>query len=295
MYTLTATLVIAIILSIITTLAFILVLVIYPQSISLPKQVILPTDVVLYTIPSSYWLASINIELEGTAGCSAQVISVECSDLQYYNTSDISYINEFDYLYITQDSSVEFSLSNKASPSYYAWIFNDVQSAMQHSANNFGDLACNHPPEGAWCIKLGDNERFVAPYSSYYFIRCDREPNCTSINSIEVNTREYDFESTQTHEIDSVTIYAHGKDETIKTKRGTFDLRSIENEICLLMTLNEDDCKTKDALQVAITGRGGRYELLVYLIIQLVILIVSITMLIALKLHCRNANGYNFA
>ena len=265
---------------------------------SLPKQVILPTDVVLYTIPSSYWLASINIELEGTVGCSAQVISVECSDVQYYNTSDISYINEFDYLYINKDSSVQFILSNKTSPSYYAWIFNDVQLAMQHSANNFEDLACNHPPEGAWCIKLGDNERFVAPHSSYYFIRCDKGPNCTSIDSIEVNTREYDFESTQTHEIDSVTIYAHGEDEMIKTKRGTFNPLSMENEICLLMTLDENDCRTRDALdyyQVATTRRGRRYELLVYLFIQLVILIVSITILIALKFCRRNGQSYNFA
>ena len=262
-------------------------LLIYPQSISLPKQVILPTDVVLYTIPSSYWLASINIELEGTVGCSAQVISVECSDLQYYNTSDISYINEFDYLYITKDSFVEFSLSNKASPSYYAWMFNDVQSAMQHSANNFGNLACNHPLEGAWCIKLGDNERFVAPYSSYYFIRCDREPNCTSINSIEVNTREYDFESTQTHEIDSVTIYTHGEDETIELKKETFNPFPVENEICLLMTLDGNRCQTKATsnYQVAITNKAGRYELLLYLgLILLLSLIISI---VALKCYSR--------
>ena len=296
MCTCTTTLVLAIVLSIITTLTFILVLVIYPQAISLPKQVILPTDVVLYTIPSSYWLASINIELEGTVGCSAQVISAECSDVHHYNISDISYINEFDYLYINKDSSVQFVLSNKTSPSYYAWIFNDVRLAMQHSANNFEDLACNHPPEGAWCIKLGDNERFVAPRSSYYFIRCDKGPNCTSIDSIEVNTREYDFESTQTYEIDSVTIYTHGEDETIKTKRRTFNPLSIENEICLLMTLDENDCQTRDALdyyQVAITKRGGRYELLVYLFIQLVILIVSITILLALKFCRRNGQSYN--
>ena len=268
-------------------LCSILFLLIYPQAISLPKQVILPTDVVLYTIPSSYWLASINIELEGTVGCSAQVISAECSDVQYYNTSDISYINEFDYLYINKDSSVQFVLSNKTSPSYYAWIFNDVQLAMQHSANNFEDLACNHPPEGAWCIKLGDNERFVAPRSSYYFIRCDRGPNCTSIDFIEVNTREYDFESTQTYEIDSVTIYTHSEDETIKVKKEAFNPFPIENEICLLMTLNVDSCQMKATsnYQVAITKKAGRYELLLYLgLILLMSLIISI---VALKCYSR--------
>ena len=82
-------------------------------------------------------LQGLLLMLQGTVGCSAQVISAECSDVQYFNTSDISYINEFDYLYINKDSSVQLILSNKTSPSYYAWIFNDVQLAMQHSCSLF--------------------------------------------------------------------------------------------------------------------------------------------------------------
>ena len=277
-------LIVVAILLIIIILCAIGFLAIFPQVLSLPKQVIVSSDVVLYTISSSYWINTISIELEGATGCSADVISVKCNDVQYFNDSVIKFIDEFDYLYINKDSSIQFILSTETDSvtPYYAWIFTDLQSAEQHSANNFEDLACTDPPDGVWCIRLSENEHFVTPSSSYYFIRCDRGPNCTLVESIEVNTREYDFESTRTYEIDSVIIQGHNDEQELIMKSSPFNPFPVEDDVCLLMTLN-DDCKTR-APQVAITGREGRYELLLYLVLFLIMwIILLISSIIILK------------
>ena len=276
------TLVVAILL-IIIILCAIGFLTIFPQVLSLPKQVIVPSDVVLYTIPSSYWINTISIELEGTDSCSAEVISVKCNDVQYFNDSVIKFIDEFDYLYINKNSSIQFILSTETVAISRAWIFTDLQSAEQHSANSFDDLACADPPDGVWCIRLSENE-FVTPLSSYYFIRCEGDPNCTLVDLIEVNTREFDLKSTRMmYKIDNVTIHTYSDKQVLKVKNHPFNPLPVEGGTCLLMNLTSDNCMNP-IYNIAFIVEAGRYELLLYLGL---VLLVWIALLVFAIIVCR--------
>ena len=286
------TLVVAILL-IIITLCAIENLIIFPHFISLPKQVIVPSDVVLYTIPSSYWINTISIELEGTDSCSAEVISVKCNDVQYFNDSVIKFIDEFDYLYINKDSSIQFILSTETDSvtPYYAWIFTDLQSAVQHSANNFEDLACTDPPDGVWCIRLSENKRFVTPSSSYYFIRCEGDTNCTLVDLIEVNTREFDLKSTRMmYKIDNFTIHTYSDKQVLKVKNHPFNPLPVEGGTCLLMNLTSDNCMNP-IYNVALIVEAGRYELLLYL--GLVLLVWIVLLVFAIIVCRKTVRKYN--
>ena len=238
-----------------------------PRLPSLPKQVIVPSDVVLYTIPSSYWINTISIELEGPTDCSADVISVKCNDVQYFNDS-VSIYDKFDYLYIEKNSPVKFKFAENANfglpaqttcTPYYAWIFTSIQDAKRNSGNYFKNLSCGHPPDDTWCIELSNNKPFMPPYSSYFYIRCDRGPNCTLVDSIEVNTREYDFESTWEHKIDNVTIHSQEEKHYIKIQSNQFNLAR-GTDVCLLLELHES-CTNGDPpiYQMAIVGVNRQY------------------------------------
>lgn len=269
--------VIATLLSFITIMCLLFLPTLPPPS----TQVIVPSDVILYEIPSSYWLSSLEVELEGplAAGCYADVISVECNDIQYIHLSSAVYVNEFDYLYIEKDSIVSFTLHDTdvgfCTTPYYAWIFTSIQHARVNSINNFKNLACAQPPENVWCIDLTEMEPFVSPASSYYYIRCDRGPNCILIDTIQVNSSMFDFQSTKSLQIDSVIIYTQESENTLELKTSLINPVSTEGNVCLLMELNENCASVSPPVyQIDITGKTRRYDILLYPVLIFVVIVI---------------------
>ena len=286
---------------IIALLAVALILFLFPPLPTLQKQVMYPHDTVLYRIPQSYWVTSVNIELEGSASCSATVISVKCKDIQQGLSISMNEIFKSDYIYLEESSVLSLLMNDEESLScspYYAYIFNDDQSANDNAANNFEDLACAHPPDNAWCVRLNNDSsgtQFISPSSSYYFIRCDRGPECDVVDSIRINASQYDITSTKEFEIDSVTIQTHESEKRLKLKEKAFGPYSFkEEEVCLLMQLSDSSqCREGEPpiYHVAFVGSPAkRYDMLFHpflvLFVILVVFVVAFSILCCYRKFC---------
>ena len=251
----------------------ILCLSILPTFPHFPSQVAIPSDVILYQLPvDSYWLASLTMELVGHRKCSAEVISVKCSDIQYNNNTVTTYIEMIDYLYFVEDASVMFSLNSIAKDDcnyytpYYVWMFTSITQADINAEDNFEQLACASPPDGVECIKVTDSVPFVVQKSSYYFIRCDHDPNCTLLGDIQVNSTSYNFESTRTVGIDSIEIHTGQEEEhSLQLKSSSFHPISMEDDVCVLLQLKKscDVVMESSVYHVTVDGRR-RYDFLFY-------------------------------
>ena len=265
----------------------VIILIFTPPLSSLPKQVLYPHDVVLYKIPHSDWITSVSIELEGSALCSALVVSVRCSNIQKTSTS-IEGDFKPDYIYLEENALLSLPLNNNATicNPYYAWIFNDHQAAKTNSNNNFEDLACNNPPNGIWCIKLNENKEFAVPLSNYYSIRCDRGPQCSEVDSIRINTSQYNITATREFEIDSVTIQTRDREETLKIKENNFSPFSQKEEVCLLIQLSDSlQCREgkPPIYHVAFLKQERRRDLLLYPLITLFLITVISVAVFSIK------------
>lgn len=289
---------------VIALVAVVIILSIFPRLPTLPKQIMYPHDTVLYRIPQSYWLTSVDIELEGSASCSATVVSVKCSDIQQGRVS-MDEVFKSDYIYLEEGSVLSLlmndveSMGTLSCSPYYAYIFNDHQSANDNADNNFEDLACARPSDNAWCVRLNNDSsgtRFISPSSSYYFIRCDRGPECDVVDSIHINISQYNIVSTKEFEIDSVTIRTHESEKRLNLRDKTFRPYSfIEEEVCLLMQLSESSqCREGEPpiYHVAFVGSPARrYDMIFHPF--LVLLVMLVIFVVAFSIFCCYKKFYN--
>lgn len=250
--------------------------------LTLPKQIIVQSDTIMYTIPNSYWLTSIDIELQGPlkpAECFAKVVSAFCDDIQSEDESTVvSYANTHDYLYLEKNAIISFSLNTNLSESYLAWFFTDYNQAVNSAAVRFRYFACAQPPSNVWCIDLSTTRNYTIPVSNYFFIRCDRGPfglpNCALIKDIRVTSRNYDLNRTvENYQIDSASLYSSNTATNLQLKESNF--YTTQDDVCLLMELDEDNCADANDYdyQIAITRQYRRYDLILYPCLMLALIV----------------------
>lgn len=232
------------------------------------------------------------MELVGHGSCSAEVISVKCSDIQYNNNIVTTYTETVDYLYFVEDTSIMFTLNSIANDDcnyctpYYVWMFTSITKADINAEDNFEQLACASPPDDVECIKVTDSIPFVVQKSSYYFIRCDRDPNCTLLGDIQVNSTSYNFESTRTVSIDSIEIHTGQEEEhSLKLKSNSFHPVSMEDDVCVLLQLKKSCGVVMESLVYHVTVDGRRrYDFLFYPF--MIVGIILITVIIYVLIYC---------
>ena len=232
------------------------------------------------------------MELVGHGSCSAEVISVKCSDIQYNNNIVTTYTETVDYLYFVEDTSIMFTLDSIAKDDcnyctpYYVWMFTSITKADINAEDNFEQLACASPPDDVECIKVTDSIPFVVQKSSYYFIRCDRDPNCTLLGDIQVNSTSYNFESTRTISIDSIEIHTGQEEEhSLKLKSNSFHPVSMEDDVCVLLQLKKSCGVVMESLVYHVTVDGRRrYDFLFYPF--MIVGIILITVIIYVLIYC---------
>ena len=239
-----------------------------PSHPDFPVQLLIPNDVILYELPDSKWLESINLELLSYGSCSADVISVNCHDIQFSEAINSTYIDFFDYHYFAQGTEVLFSLNKSktincefCSP-YYVWIFTTREKADRNSEANFGDLKCSDPPPDTWCITIENDSpstNFTILKSSYYFIRCAYD-KCTLLANIVIDLKKYDFELTQNAQIDSIQLQAEQRSDKLNLHNGFLS----GDEVCILAVVDDSsDIECKLAL-IRVKDYHRRSKLLIF-------------------------------
>lgn len=235
-------------------LTVLMCLIYLPRFPNFPIQVIQPNDVVLYNIPTNtYWLRGLELVLLGSGVCTASVISLQCESVQFaVNESSIETnvtATVLDYLYYVRESTVTFTLENDPDCSfcnpYFVWLFVSILDADTNAESNFNQLACLDPPANAYCIEVTTVVKFTIPKSSYYFIRCERDPTCTQLERLQYNSSNYDYQLSSSFQIESVSLL-NGNDggRYMNIKDSSFNpvaSQEVEN-LCLLMQLNDGQC-----------------------------------------------------
>ena len=228
----------------IITMACLLLL---PKIPTFPSQPIIPTDVILYELPiDSYWLDSISLELLSYGSCSAKVISVKCSDIEFTELKNSTNKNFYDYLYFARGTELSFFLNGfnttcKLHIPYHVWLFTSLTEAVKRSNDDFDSLACSDPPSNAWCIKINDcysSINFTITKSSYYFIRCRNDKSCTLLADIVIDLVKYNFVSTQNAQIHSVQLQSGQDGNDLKLHK---NLLSGDGQVCVLAVVSIDE------------------------------------------------------
>ena len=252
-----------------------------PPFPSFANQEILSNDVILYHLPiDSYWLDSLDLQLLGQQYCSTDAVSIECEDLPLTTpkTVTLPFVSS-DSLYLTEGSFLFFTLYDtilqcQYCRPFYIWIFTNLNDAERNSENDFEDLACSKPPEGSWCLQVDENSRNASIYieeSSYYYVRCEKDSNCSAITKLTVSGKsEYNYEEAWLNKIDSVHFGSGEGKMNLKLKRHKFFplLESLEEETCVLLKLNEN-CQSSVN---HVTAQGfRRWDLMFYPCLILVV------------------------
>ena len=246
----------------------------------------LPTDIIIYQLPtSSFWLSNIQVELIGSGRepCTAKAVSAKCTNVQEEAMVSVTNKSIEDFLYIKERSVVNFITSSEINDCeycvpYYVWMFTSIIEARANAIDNFNNFACSKPPHNVWCIEVTKSNVFIAPVSSYYFIRCDRDPNCTLLETIQINTTNYDFQLTESESIDSVVIQS-GVKKNLQLKEGLISFDSAE--VCVLMSLDSILCNHETVYHIDVNGTR-RNDLLLFpsLVLCLSIIVVVICLVV---------------
>ena len=222
-------------------------------------------ETIIYELGStSLWLESLDIQLvEEDHSCSAQLLTTECDDIAKTTIhSQELPLETLDYIYISEGTTVTFKQTPESSTycyPKYIWVFSNLTEAENNFADNFEHLACSKPPEGAFCLKINDTKSqistaHIVPTSSYYFIRCFNDENCSFLSSISVvNKTVYKFEDTPN--IDSQTINGL---ETANLRIQKSKLWPQTDPVCILMKLG--DCN-EDIYHIIQTGKRSKVYL----------------------------------
>ena len=208
-------------------LILLLVLPVLPE---FPNQVIFPRTIVQYYLPiDSYWIDTLDLQLLGQTYCSVEAISVECDNIQFKTLADEELsLTSKDYLYFVEGSIITFSKRTDCQycTPYYIWVFTSLTEAEKYSQDYFEHLSCANAPNGASCIKIADSSPHVdmlVTQSSYHFIRCDNDPNCSLLANINItNNRRYNYEASKSKKID-VTSFQNEELSQLKLKQQTFN------------------------------------------------------------------------
>ena len=183
------------------------------------------------------------------------------------------------YLYLPKGTNAIFKKKSNISHAefqcspHYIWIFTSRSEADQNALDNFESLACSKPPEGTFCLKLNNTSNATAllsPKSSYYFIRCDGDPECNFLSSVTVQTSNLtSFTQTQAKSIDSVSVASGGGRVSLKLKDSTFRVPPADS-VCVLFRL--ENCGSS-VYHVDVTGVRS-LELFFYTIVFCIFIIL---------------------
>ena len=225
-----------------------LCLIVLPVFPDVSSQTILQNDTVLYTQETSiiYWLRSIKLSLLGAGSCTGQALLVDCRNIALKNESTIttnrSPVNR-DYQYYIRNSTVTFTIdpnctSRICSP-LSIFLFVSEAEAEENKVTNFNRIACASPPKNIYCIEVMPDIPAVLNITenSYYFIRCEDDPSCSYIDTIEYNSTGYNYEATNALAIDTTTLRT-GTVSTL-TIRSQFDpvIHHDRDSFCVMMRL----------------------------------------------------------
>ena len=279
----------------IITMACLLLL---PSIPTFPSQPIIPTDVILYELPiDSYWLDSISLELLSYGSCSAEVISVKCSDTEstIELANDSSTLGSIDYLYLTKNTELTISLDGEYTSKqcqyhipYYVWLFTSFSEAVEHTKNDFDFLSCSDPPSNVWCVKINDcssSINFTITKSSYYFIRCSRnDKSCTLLADIVIDLVKYNFVSTQNAQIHSVQLQSGQDGNDLKLHK---NLLSEDGQVCIMAVVSIDEaCQKEDGVNHIVVRnyhrRRGLY-IFPFFFLLLTCLVITVVVLVYVK------------
>ena len=272
-----------------------------PSHPDFPVQLLIPDDVILYALPDSKWLENINLELLSYGSCSAEAISVKCSDIQFTEAINSTYIDPFDYHYFAQGTEVLFSLNKSRTINcefftpYYVWLFTSKEEADRNSEAKFGDLKCSDPPSDTWCIKIENDSpssNFTISKSSYYFIRCGND-KCTLLANIVIDLKKYDFESTRNAQIDSVQLQTEQRSNDLNLHKSFLS----GDEVCILAVVDDSSKLDYKMAHIIVKDYHRRSELLIFpglffSICLLGLLIIVIVFLV--YMCCINENAANY-
>ena len=269
--------------------------VVLPVLPEFPNQVIFPQTVVEYYLPiDSYWIDTLDLQLLGQTQCSAEAVSVECDNIQFETLADEELsLTKKDYLYFVEGSIITFSKRTDVHcqycTPYYIWVFTSQTEADKHAQDNFDHLSCVNAPNGASCIKINDSSSHVdmlVTQSSYHFIRCDKDPNCSLLANINItNNRRYNYEGSKSKKID-VASFQKGELSQLKLKQQTFNpvLESFEDDVCILLKL-EENCSVQDE-DYYITVKGNRSVDLIFYPFIMILLLICLPTFIAVCIVC---------
>ena len=241
-----------------------------------PSQTAVPYDVILYHFPiDTYWLDSVKLQILGPdGGCYVEVMSVQCNKVQLMNKTTRE-TSDTNYLYLEKGSTMKFALDDDTDCEYcvpyYVWVFTSIIEARANAIDNFNNLACSKPPHNVWCIEVTKSNVFIAPVSSYYFIRCDRDPNCTLLETIQINTTNYDFRSTNVSKIDRVRVKVGQGKKLLNLKPRPF--YPSFDEICLLLKFREV-CGMLPVVYHINVQPTRRHDLLLYPFLLLTVVLI---------------------
>lgn len=275
-------------------------LLLLPSIPTFPSQPIISTDVILYELPiNSYWLDSISLELLSYGSCSANVISVKCSDIETTAelTNDSSTFDSIDYLYFTKNTELTFSLDDENTSKqcayhtpYYVWLFTSFTEAAEHTKNDFDSLSCSDPPSNVWCVKINDcssSINFTITKSSYYFIRCSgNDKSCTLLADIVIDLFKYNFVSTQNAQIHSVQLQSGQDSSDLKLHK---NLLSGDGQVCLLAVVSiDEECQNDNgANHIVVRNYHRRRGLYIFPFLFLLLTCLDITIIALVYLKRR--------
>ena len=231
-------------------------LLLLPSIPTFPSQPIIPTDVILYELPvGGYWLDSISLELLSYGSCSAEVISVKCSDIEFTELKNSTNKNLYNYLYFAKGTKLSFSLKGsntmcKFHTPYHVWLFMSLTEAVKRSDGDFDSLACSDTPSNIWCIKIyncSSSINFTITKSSYYFIRCsNNDDNCTLLADIAIDLVKYNFVSTQNAQIHSVQLQSGQDGNDLRLHKNSL---SEDGQVCIMAVVSIDEaCQKEDGV-----------------------------------------------
>ena len=205
--------------------------------------------------------------------CSVEAVSVECDNIQFKTFADEELsLTSTNYLYFVEGSIIQFSKRadvhcQYCSP-YYIWVFTSLSEAAKHSEDSFEHLSCGNAPNGASCIRIAESSPHVnmlVTQSSYRFIRCDKDPNCSLLANISItNSTRYNYGASKSKKLDVVS-FQNEELSQLKLKQQTFNpvLESFEDDVCILLKL-EENCRAQDDVY-DITVNGNRsLDLILY-------------------------------